>query len=170
MFQRCVALKIFVANRLCNIALAWNVLVTAQSIPRVPIIPPPPPGHMSGICHLVGPSGRGLSENLRPRVGHLWITYLDSFIKNIFNVVCVAFSMCSKRQGSYFVHNYGIVTFPHNSLAPRSMPQYFSHPSKKLLPANVISSYMEEKQSMYRLKSLKEKTLSLLVNCRGTKA
>ena len=28
---------------------------------------------------------------------------------------------------------------------------------KKLLPAIVISSHMEEKQSMYRLKSIKEK-------------
>ena len=32
-------------------------------------------------------------------------------------------------------------------------PQYFLHPSKKLLPAVMISLCMEEKQSMYRLKS-----------------
>ena len=32
-------------------------------------------------------------------------------------------------------------------------PQYFLHPPKKLLPAVVISLRMEEKQSMYRLKS-----------------
>ena len=49
-------------------------------------------------------------------------------------------------------------------------PQYFTHPSKKLLPAIVISSYMEQKQPMYRLKSLKEKALSLLVNSWGIKA
>ena len=34
-----------------------------------------------------------------------------------------------------------------------STPQYFLHPPKKLLPAVVISLRMEEKQSMYRLKS-----------------
>ena len=67
----------------------------AQSIPNVPIAP--------GSCHLVGPSRGDMSENLRPWVGHLSIllkavnivpfsifhlkkyTYLDSFIKNIFN-------------------------------------------------------------------------------------
>ena len=35
------------------------------------------------------------------------------------------------------------------------IPQYFLHQSKKLLAAIVISSHMEEKQSMYRLKSSK---------------
>ena len=44
------------------------------------------------------------------------------------------------------------------------IPQYFLHPSKKLLPVIVISSHIEEKQSMHRLMSLKEKTLSLCVN------
>ena len=44
------------------------------------------------------------------------------------------------------------------------IPQYFLRPSPKLLAAIVISSRMEVKQSMYRLKSLKEKTLSLCVN------
>ena len=35
---------------------------------------PPPPGHLSSICYLVGPGGRDLSENLCPgRVGHLSI-------------------------------------------------------------------------------------------------
>ena len=49
-------------------------------------------------------------------------------------------------------------------------PTTFLHPSKKLHPAIVISSHMEEKQSMYYLKDLKdlkdlkEKTLSLGVN------
>ena len=50
-----------------------------------------------------------------------------------------------------------------------SLPHSISQ-SEKLLPAIVISSHMEEKQSMYRLKSLKEKTLSLRVFCRGRKA
>ena len=45
-----------------------------------------------------------------------------------------------------------------------TIPQYFVHPSNKLLPAIVIGSHMEEKQLMYRLKSLKEKTISLCVN------
>ena len=43
-------------------------------------------------------------------------------------------------------------------------PQYILHLSKKLLAAIVISSHMQEEQSMYRLKSLKEKTDSLCVN------
>ena len=45
-------------------------------------------------------------------------------------------------------------------------PQYFLKSSNKLLRTVVISSHMEEKQSMYRLKSLKEKTLSLHLDCR----
>ena len=49
-------------------------------------------------------------------------------------------------------------------------PRYFFQPSKKLLRAIVISSHMEEKQSMYRMKSLKEKLLSLRVNFRRKKA
>ena len=62
-----------------------------------------------------------------------------------------------KRYGWFSLHH-----FP--------TPQYFLHPSKKLLPAVVISLLMEEEQSMYRLKSWKEKTLSLRVNCQGRKA
>ena len=46
--------------------------IMAQSIPSVPIDPPPPP-HLSGICHLVGSCGGGLSENLCPGVWHLSI-------------------------------------------------------------------------------------------------
>ena len=44
---------------------------------------------------------------------------------------------------------------------------------KKLLPAIVISSHVEEKQAMYRFKSLREKKikeLSLCVNGWGRKA
>ena len=37
----------------------------AQSISSV-LIPPHPPGHLSGICRLVGPGGGDLSENLSP--------------------------------------------------------------------------------------------------------
>ena len=37
------------------------------------------------------------------------------------------------------------------------IPQYFLCPSKKLLAAIVISSHMEVKQSMYRLKRIKRK-------------
>ena len=56
-----------------------------------------------------------------------------------------------EMQGWFSLHHFPI-------------PQYFLLPSKKLLAAIVISLYMEEKQLMYRLKSLKEKTLSLYVN------
>ena len=56
------------------------------------------------------------------------------FIKNILNTYTL------KRYGWFALHH-----FP--------TPQYFLHPSKKLLPAVVISLRMEEKQSMYRLKS-----------------
>ena len=61
-------------------------------------------------------------------------TYLDSFIKNIFNTYTL------KRYGWFSLYH-----FP--------TPQHFLHPSKKLLPAVVISLRMEEKQSMYCLKS-----------------
>ena len=72
MFQRCVALKIFVANRLCNIALKRETSqLRLSQFQDCPSSLPPRPGHMLGICHLVGPSGRGLSENLWPGVGHL---------------------------------------------------------------------------------------------------
>ena len=50
-----------------------------------------------------------------------------------------------------------------------SLPHSISQ-SEKLLPAIVIGSHMEEKQSKYRLKSLKEKALSLRLFCRGRKA
>ena len=33
----------------------------------------PPPGHLSGICDLVGPGGGDLSENLCPGVGHAFV-------------------------------------------------------------------------------------------------
>ena len=56
------------------------------------------------------------------------------FIKNIFNTYTL------KRYGWFALHH-----FP--------TPQYFLHLSKKLLPAVVISLRMEEKQSMYRVKS-----------------
>ena len=45
-----------------------------------------------------------------------------------------------------------LTTLPHS---------IFLYPSKKLLPALMISSHMEENQSMHHLKSLKQKTLSL---------
>ena len=70
-------------------------------------------------------------------------TALDISKKNIFN------NFALKRR----------VVF-----APLLIPQDFLHPSKKLPTAIVISSNMEQKQSMYRLKSLREKTLSLAVN------
>ena len=50
------------------------------------------------------------------------------------------------------------------SLRHFPIPQYFLHPSKKLLPAIVISTHMGGKQSMYRLKSLNKKTFSLCRN------
>ena len=45
-------------------------IIMAQSIPSVPT---PVPGHLSGICHLVGPGGGVLSENLFTGVGYLSI-------------------------------------------------------------------------------------------------
>ena len=52
-----------------------------------------------------------------------------------------------------------------------SLPRgIFLHLCKKLLPTIVISLHMKEKQSTYHLKSLKEKPLSLIMNCWGRKA
>ena len=73
-----------------------------------------------------------------------WIAS-DISLKNIFN------NFALKRYVCFSLHHFPI-------------PQHFLHPSKKLLPAIRISLHMEEKQSMYRLKSLKEKTLSSCVN------
>ena len=70
---------------------------------------------------------------------------LDISVKNIFNT-------------------YALERYAWFSLSHFSTPQYFLYPSKKLLPAIVISSHMEEKLSRYRLKSLKKKTLFLCVN------
>ena len=72
-----------------------------------------------------------------------WIA-LDISFKNIFN--------------NYY---FALKRF---SLHDLPIPQYFLHPSKKLLPAIGISLHLAEKQSMYHLKSLKEKTLSSCVN------
>ena len=55
-----------------------------------------------------------------------------------------------------------IDTFPPHSI--------FLHPPNKFLAAMMISSHMEDKQSMYSLKSLKEKALSLCENGWGRKA
>ena len=44
-------------------------IIMAQSIPSMPI----PPGHLLGICHLVGPGSVDLSGNLYPGVWHLSI-------------------------------------------------------------------------------------------------
>ena len=54
--------------------------VMAHSIPSVPTpySPPPPPGHLSGICHLVCLGGGDLSENLFPGVGYWSIPLLDA--------------------------------------------------------------------------------------------
>ena len=49
----------------------------AKSMPSVPM----PPGHLSGICHLVGPGGGDLSENLCPGVRHLSI-----LLEALFNI------------------------------------------------------------------------------------
>ena len=73
-----------------------------------------------------------------------WIA-LDISIKNIFN-------------------NFALQRFVWFSLHHFPIPQYFLHSSKELLASIVISSLMEEKQSMYRLKSLKVKAFSFCVN------
>ena len=69
-----------------------------------------------------------------------WIA-LDISLQNIFN------NFALKR---FLLHLFPI-------------PQYFLHMSKKLLPAIGISLLMEEIQSMYHLKSLKEKMHRVLL-------
>ena len=59
------------------------------------------------------------------------------------------------------IFSYSLVNPTHAHVPPPPPPL---HPSKKLLSAIGISLHMEEKQSMYHLKSLKEKTLSSCVN------
>ena len=104
-----------------------------------------------------------LSKNLCPGVGHLSVLLelvniipfsifhlknmpiqisIDISIKNIFN--------------TYALKRYQWFLLPHHPT-----PQLFLYPSKKLLPAVMISSHMEENQSMHHLKGLKEKTLLL---------
>ena len=55
-------------------------------------------------------------------------SYLDTFIKNIFNT-------------------YALKRYVWFSLQHFPTPHYFLHPSKKLLPAILISSNMEEKST-----------------------
>ena len=64
--------------------------------------------------------------------------YLDSFITNIFNTYTL------KRYGWFSLHHL-------------PTPQYFLHPSKKLLPAFVVSLRMQEKTINVSFEELKEK-------------
>ena len=58
--------------------------------------PFPPPGHLSGICHLVGPHGGDLAENLCPGIRHLSVLleevnavpFFTISLKNMNTVVC----------------------------------------------------------------------------------
>ena len=76
------------------------------------------------------------------------------------------FRNCTKN----IVSDYALKRYVWFSLPHFPIQQYFLHPSQKLLPAIVISSHMEEKQPMYRFKSLKENILSLCVNDSDRKA
>ena len=88
----------------------------------------------------------------RPGVGHL------SILLEAVNVV--PFSIFHKKNMPFRYINMNNIfntcalkRYVQFSLHHFPTPQYFLHPSKKLLPAILISSFTEEKQSMSRLKS-----------------
>ena len=111
--------------RLVHRVINQKIKLMAQSIPIVPI-PPPPPWAFVGY----------LSENLCP--GQV----ICQFFQQWFNLSLIFDNYTLKRCVWFSLHHFPI-------------PQYFLHQSKKLLAAIVISSHIEEKQSTYRLKSLK---------------
>ena len=87
----------------------------------IPGMPSPP-----GIYHLVGPGGEEFVRKPLPGVGHL------SILVEAVNIV--PFSILVEAScGFRFI----------------TTPQYFLHPSKKFIPAIVISSNVEEKQSTH---------------------
>ena len=124
---------------------------------------PSSPQHLSGICHLVSPGGGEFVRKPLPGGGafvnssrsdysifHLKIylfRQLQILIKIVFLIIMLKRDMCGFCT---------ITSLSHSIFLHRS--KYY------LLPSIVISSHMEEKQSMDRLRSLKEKTLSLCVN------
>ena len=124
----------------------------AQSIPSVPVPP-------LVICRLVRPFGeefvrkplsRALSiileaVNVVPFSSFHLKTCLIIFIEHVFNNFAIKRCVC--------------MVFPPSLLYPTVVLH------KKLLAAIVISSHMEEKQSMYRLKSIKEKNTVFVSEC-----
>ena len=125
----------------------WVVMIMAQSIPSV-LNPPAFFGHLSsrrsrrcGICQKISARGWGICQFFK----NMPLESFSYFYKE-FSMIMLLRDMCGFRSITYLSQSN------------------FLHPSKKLLNVIVISSHMEEKQSMYRLKSLMKKTLSLCVN------
>ena len=90
-------------------------------------------------------------------------TFVPSLLLEAVNVGSFSTYLFRKLYKESFQY-LALKRFAWFSLHHLPTPQYFLHASKKLLPAIVISLHIEENQSMYRLKSSKEKTLSLHVN------
>ena len=71
--------KVFWQICLCQVwrSYVFNNVRVRIMLSQFQACPPPSPGHLSGNCHLVGPGGEDLSENLCPGVGYLSILLED---------------------------------------------------------------------------------------------
>ena len=119
-----------------------------------------PPGICRVFVILSVPTVGNLSESLCPGMGHLSIL-LQAV--NIIPFSICHLKICLFRQLQIFLYRIFFITYALKRYAWFSLHNYpkptvvFVSLCGELLPAIVIRSLMEEKQSMHRLKRLKER-------------
>ena len=125
----------------------WVVMIMAQSIPSVP-------NHRAFFGHLSSCRSRrwGICQKIFARG---W-------------GVCQFFKNMPLESFSYFYKEFSMIMLLRDMCGFRSITSLshsiFCIRLRNCFNVIVISSHMEEKRSMYRLKSLMKKTLSLCVN------
>ena len=117
---------------------------------------PVPPG----ICHLVGPGGGEFIRKPLPRGGPFVNSSRSGLHCSFFSIfhfkICLfRYFRTTKNIFNNMLSNYDKGGFRSITTLHHSYFAFFCLCLMKLLPAIVISSYMEERQSMHRLKSLK---------------
>ena len=109
----------------------------------------PPSGHLWGICHLVGPGGGEFVSKSLPEGGKFVNSSRRGKYRSSFNIslknmpIKTAFDISIKN----IFNTYALKRYVWFSLYHYPTPQYFLHPSKKLLTAIVISLHVEVKKS-----------------------
>ena len=124
----------------------------------IPGVPVPP-----GICHLVGPGGGEFVRKPLPRGGPFVNSSRSGLHRSFFSIF--HFKICLFRYFRTIKNIFNNMLSNYDKRGFRSITTVhhmqlfciFCICLMKLLPAIVISSYMEERQSMRRLKSLKER-------------